>query len=148
MTDNRVGAKSSVSGCVTPSLDLCSTGDVFDVSTSNGASSSAALCRLAILLERLVKLLAMLATLSFLIIELADARTRCSFRARPLIPGKGRTSRLQTSESRASSRILSARGGAKTGMRLDARRDCDRLIEALDVLWSIFLQAFVFLIMT
>lgn len=33
-------------------------------------------------------------------------------------------------------------------MRFVVRRDCDRFIEVLDVLWSIFLQAFVFLIMT
>jgi hypothetical protein len=98
--------------------------------------------------DRLVKLLAMLATLSFLIIELADARTRCSLRVRPFIPGKGRMSRLQTSESSPSSRIRSARDGARTGMRFVVSRDCDRFIEALDVVWSIFLQAFVFLIMT
>jgi hypothetical protein len=33
-------------------------------------------------------------------------------------------------------------------MRFVVSRDCDRFIEAPDVVWSIFLQAFVFLIMT
>ena len=33
-------------------------------------------------------------------------------------------------------------------MRFVVRRDCDRFIEVLDEVWSMLLQAFVFLIMT
>lgn len=44
-------------------------------------------CGLIAFPDRLVKLLVMLATLSFRIMELAEERTRCSLRARPVIPG-------------------------------------------------------------
>src|SRR3954454_16114960 len=60
-------------------------------------SSSVVFWRLARLPDRFVKLLAILATLSFRIIELAEARTGCSLRLRPVIPGYGRISRVQTS---------------------------------------------------
>lgn len=87
----------------------------------------------------------MLATLSFRIMEVADARTRCSLRLRPVMPGNGRMSRVHTSVSRASSLILSARGGANTVIRFVVRRDCDLFIETVDAL---SLNAFVFLIIT
>ena len=80
--------------------------------------------------------------------ELADARTRCSLRARPVMPGNGRTSRVQTSERIVSSRIRSAREGARTGMRFVVRRDCDLLIAVVDAEVGMSLKAFVFLIIT
>lgn len=95
--------------------------------------SSLFLVMLAKLAERLVKLLVMLVTLSLRIIDCAELRIICSLRARVVIPGKGRTSRDHTSESRASSLALSPRDGASTGIRpLVARRDCDRLMVVLD----------------
>lgn len=80
----------------------------------------------------------MLATLSFLITVDAEARTRCSLRARVVMPGKGRTSRLQTSASSASRRARWLRAGDSTEIRACvARRDCERLMvkaaEALQV---------------
>lgn len=78
----------------------------------------------------------MLATLSLRMTDEADARTRCSLRDRAVIPGKGRTSLVHTSESSASSRARSAREGARTGIRLlVVRRDCERLI------WEPWLEA-------
>ena len=78
------------------------------------------------------KVLVMLPTLSFLIIELADTLTRLSLLDRLLIPGKGRESRVQTSQRSASSRTLSARAGAREGMRLfTVHSDWDRLMAAL-----------------
>jgi hypothetical protein len=89
-------------------------------------------CRFAKLAERRLKLPVMLTALSLRIIDDADARTRCSLLDRAVIPGKGRTSRVQTSESRASSRARSARAGASTGTRLlVVSNDCDRLIGVL-----------------
>lgn len=80
--------------------------------------------RLVKLAERLVKLLVMLTTLSFRIMDDAEALTSCSLRDRAVIPGKGRMSRVQTSDSRASSRARSSRDGARTGSRvLVVRRD-------------------------
>lgn len=74
-------------------------------------------------------MLAMLATLSFRITDDADDRTRCSLLARTVMPGKGRTSRVQTSDKRASSRALSPLEGARTGTReVVVSRDCDLLI--------------------
>lgn len=93
----------------------------------------------------LVKLLVILATLSLRIIELADLLTICSLRARPIIPGYGKTSRVQTSARRLSIRIRSARGGAKTCMRLVPRSDWDLLIEADE---DVSLNAFVLLMIT
>jgi hypothetical protein len=150
MTDNRDFDMSSASCSVVMSLELCSprAGAVFCASIPVDESSSVALCRLAMLLDRFVKLLAKLATLNFLIMELADARTRCSLRARPVIPGNGRMSRVQTSARRVSSRTRSARDGARTGMRFVVRRDCDLLIEAHDAEWGILLREFVFLMIT
>jgi hypothetical protein len=87
---------------------------------------------LARLPERFVKLLAILATLSFLIIELAEALTRCSPLTRPVIPGNGRISRLQMSEINPSSLALSARDGASTGMRLVDNSDWDLLMVVVD----------------
>lgn len=98
--------------------------------------------------DRFVKLLAILATLNLRIMELAEARTRCSLRARPAIPGKGIISRVHTSERRFSSRTRSARDGASTGIRFDVKRDCDLLILADDAECGTSLEAFVFLMMT
>lgn len=96
------------------------------------SSSLPPLVTLARLAERLVNWLVMLVTLSLRIIECADVRMRCSFRALTVIPGNGRISRVQTSDSSASSRALSPRDGASTGTRpLVASRDCERLITAL-----------------
>ncbi len=61
------------------------------------------------------------------------------------MPGKGSTSRVQTSARRVSSRILSAREGASTGMRFVVRSDWDLFIEARD---ADSLKALVFLMMT
>ena len=95
--------------------------------------SSLFLVMLARLAERLVKELVMLVTLSLRIIDCADVRIICSLRARVVIPGKGRTSRVHTSESKASSLALSPRDGASTGIRpLVARRDCVRLMVGFD----------------
>lgn len=101
--------------------------------------------KLTTLLDRFVKLLAILATLSLRIIELADARTRCSLRARVVIPGNGMISEVQTSASRCSILILSTREGARTGIRFVVRSDWDLLIElgAVDSL-----HALVFLMIT
>lgn len=88
---------------------------------------------LARLAERLVKVLVMLVTLSLRIIDCAEVRIICSLRARVVIPGKGRDSRVHTSESKASSLALSPRDGASTGIRpLVARRDCVRLMAGLE----------------
>lgn len=86
---------------------------------------------------RFVKVLAMLVALSFLIIEDADDLTKCSPLGRAVIPGNGRTLRVHTSDKRASSRALSPRDGARTGMRLlVVDSDCDRLMVILDVVES------------
>lgn len=86
---------------------------------------------LARLGERLLNVLAMLVTLSLRIMECADERIRCSFRARAVMPGKGKISRVQTSDNSASNLALSALGGVSTGTRpLVARRDWERLIVA------------------
>jgi len=74
--------------------------------------------KLDVLEGRFVKVLAMLATLSFLIIEVADRLTEWSLLYRAVIPGNGRMSRVHTSDRRASSRALSPRDGARTGIRL------------------------------
>ena len=116
-----------------------------------GVSSSPAfiLCKLVVLAERFEKLPAMLATLSFLITEDAEARTMCSLLDRTVMPGKGKTSRVQTSESIASSLARSPRDGASTGIRsLVASKDCDRLIEAAVVNVELSLTTLVFLRMT
>lgn len=103
-----------------------------EVLSSPSDSSLPPLGMLARLAERFVNVLVMLVTLSLRITECADVRMRCSFRARTVIPGKGRDSRVQTSESNASSRALSPRDGASTGTRpLVASRDCDRLMVAV-----------------
>jgi hypothetical protein len=65
---------------------------------------------------RFVNEFAILATLSLRIIVEAEVRTRCSLRDRAVIPGKGRILRLQTSESCASRRARSPRGGANIGI--------------------------------
>jgi hypothetical protein len=103
--------------------------------------------RLARLPERLVKLLAILATLSFLIIELAEALTRFSPLTRPVIPGNGKIARLQISEIKLSSLALSARDGARTGIRLVDKRDWDLLMVVVGVCVFSF-RALVFLIIT
>lgn len=85
-------------------------------------------CKLARLVDRLLKLLVML-PLNLRIIDEADALTGWSLLGRAVIPGNGRTSRVQVSDRRASSRALSAREGAKTGIRLFVvKRDCDLLM--------------------
>jgi hypothetical protein len=104
--------------------------------------------KLAKLPERLVKLVVMLATLSLRIMELADARTRCSLLVRPGSPGNGRISRDQTSESKFSSLALSLRDGVSIGIRLVVRRDWDRLIVELDAECGISFIPLVFLIIT
>lgn len=77
----------------------------------------------------------MLATLSFRIIVEAELRTRCSLLDRVVIPGNGSTFRLQTSASKASSRALSPRDGAITGIReVVVKRDCERLIVVADLI--------------
>jgi len=93
-------------------------------------------------------LLAILATLSILIIELAEALTRCSLLILPVIPGKGRISRVQTSDNKFSSRTLSARGGASTGIRLVVRRDWDLFMLVDEADWEISFKVVVFLIST
>lgn len=101
---------------------------------SSGLDSSSLppLVILARLADRLVNWLAMLVTLNLRIIEFADVRIRCSFRALTVNPGNGRTSRVHTSDSSASSRALSPCDGVSTGARpLVASRDCERLIVAL-----------------
>jgi hypothetical protein len=90
----------------------------------------------------------MLATLSFLIIELAEALTRCSLLVRPVIPGKGRISRVQTSDIRFSRRTLSVREGASTGIRFVVRSDWDLFMLIDDTEWEISRKELVFLIMT
>lgn len=70
----------------------------------------------------------MVATLSFLIIELAETLTLSSLLARPVMPGKGNISRLQTSESKFSIRTRSVRDGVNTCTRFVVRSDCDRFI--------------------
>jgi hypothetical protein len=89
-------------------------------------------CTLAKLADRLPKLPAKLLVkppLSLRIINDADARTRCSLLDRAVIPGNGNTSRVQTSDKRASTRALSAREGARTGIRLFVvKSDCDLFI--------------------
>ena len=78
--------------------------------------------------------------LSLRIMFVAEALTRYSLLLRAVIPGKGRMSRVQTSESMASRRARSPRGGARMGMRLlvgVARRDMERLIELeVEELWE------------
>ena len=108
-------------------------------------------CRLARLAERLLKLLAMLTTLSLRMTDDADARTRCSLLDRAVIPGKGRMSRVHTSESSASSRARSPREGASTGIRaVVVRSDWERLIcePTPELLWGASLMTLVFLRMT
>lgn len=82
------------------------------------SSSAVALFVLARLADRLVKELAMLATLNLRIIDDAEALTMCSLLDRFVMPGNGRISRLQTSDKRASSRARSPRDGASTGIRV------------------------------
>lgn len=97
------------------------------------SSSVPILCdTLARLADRLLKLLVMLTTLSFRMTEEAEDRTRCSLLDRAVIPGKGRMSRVQTSDRSASSRALSPRAGASTGTRavVDSK-DGERLIGEL-----------------
>jgi hypothetical protein len=71
----------------------------------------------------------MLTALNFFITDEAEERTRCSLRDLAVIPGSGSTSRLQTSDNRASILDRSARSGARTGMRWLAANDCDRMID-------------------
>lgn len=83
---------------------------------------------LAELADRFANEFVMLATLSFRIIVDAEVRTSCSLLDRFVMPGNGRICRLQTSESWASRRARSPRGGAKIGiLELVVKRDCDRL---------------------
>lgn len=134
MADKRVWPSNPRSRCISraesvPGI-LVIVGTITSISASASDSSSlptpGMLARLA---ERFVNWLAMLVTLSLRIIECADVRIRCSFRARTVIPGNGKISRVHTSERSASSRALSPRDGASTGTRpLEASRDCERLI--------------------
>lgn len=92
----------------------------------------------ATLLGFLLKELVILATLSFLITEDAEARTRCSLRDLVVMPGNGRMSRLHTSVRSASSRARSPRDGARIGKReLVVNSDCDRLmVNAVEELFA------------
>jgi hypothetical protein len=74
--------------------------------------------KLAKLVDRLEKLLAMLAMLSLRMTELAEARIGLSGLL-DTIPGKANTSRDQTSVSAISSRMRSARRGARVGTWLE-----------------------------
>lgn len=76
--------------------------------------------------ERREKLLAMLAMLSLRMTELAEARIGFSTLRFP-IPGKGKMSFVQTSSNAVSSRILSARLGAKVTTWFEDMCDCDRV---------------------
>lgn len=76
--------------------------------------------------ERREKLLAMLAMLSFRITEFADARIWFST-LRFDMPGNGKTSFVHTSSMAVSRRTRSALLGARVGMLLDERSDCERL---------------------
>lgn len=96
----------------------------------------------------LLKLLVMLATLSFLIIEDAEERTRCSPLLRPVIAGYGRMCLVQTSASSLSSRILSLREGARTGMRFVVSSDWDLLIAVCEDEVEASFNALVFLMIT
>lgn len=129
-----------ISTAVRGSKVLVSAGANIDTSSSTPESSSLPpLVMLARLGERLVNWLVMLVTLSLRIMECADVRMRCSFRARTVSPGNGRISRVHTSESSASSRALSPRDGASTGTRpLVASRDCERLIVTFVEDWISF----------
>jgi hypothetical protein len=92
-----------------------------------------------------------LRTLSFLLIELADAFTKYSLLDRAVIPGNGRISRDHTSDSSASSRALSPRGGARIGMRVFVfrrLRDMERLMDVLDVEGGASFTTLVFLRIT
>lgn len=72
---------------------------------------------LATLPDLLEKVLAMLATLSLRIMDDAPLRTRCSPRPRTVMPGKGKTSRVQTSESSPSSLARSDLDGVSRDTR-------------------------------
>ena len=150
MTDNLEVEASSKSNKCLVSGDIGSKWLVvcLELSVSPVDSSSAALRRLAMLPERFVKLLAILATLSFRMMELADALVRISLRTRPDIPGYGSISRVQTSARIASKRTRSVRAGARMGTRLVVRSDCDLLMDADDIGCEASLAEFVFLIMT
>ena len=105
--------------------------------------------KLATVSERLLlKLLVILATLSFLIIEEAEERTRCSPLLRPVIAGYGRMCLVQTSASSFSRRILSLREGARTGMRFVVSNDWDLLIAAFEDEVDASFRALVFLMIT
>ncbi|KAK5624678.1 hypothetical protein RRF57_000394 [Xylaria bambusicola] len=91
----------------------------------------------------------MLAALSFRIIVDAELRTRCSFLNREVIPGYGKMLRLQTSANDASMWALSARDGARTGIReFVVSRDCERLIDDGKFMGVTSLTVLVFLSMT
>ena len=90
----------------------------------------------------------MLVTLSLRIIEDAEVRTRCSLLDRFVIPGKGSDSLLHTSDKSASRRALSPRDGAKTGVRLVVRSDCERLIVVTGVELTASFVTLVFFSMT
>ena len=81
------------------------------------SSSAKNFVMLATLFDRFESELAILVTLSFRIMVLADERTSCSLRDLFVIPGNGRTSRVQMSASKASSRARSPLWGARIGTR-------------------------------
>ena len=109
--------------------------DFWDSFASSVPSSLTFLVMLVTLGDLLVNVLAMLVTLNFRIMDDAEERTACSLLARAVMPGKGRTSRVQTSDTRASSRARSPGEGARTGTRpVVASNDCERLIEVDGVL--------------
>jgi hypothetical protein len=89
-------------------------------------SSERVLLMLEKLGERREKLLAMLAMLSFRIIEFADARIWFST-LRFDMPGNGSMSFVHTSSSIVSSLMRSALRGARVGTWWEDMNDCDRV---------------------
>lgn len=116
---------------------------------SPDSSSAMNFPMLATLFDLLAKELAMLATLNLRIIVLAELRTRCSLRDLPVMLGNGSTSRLQMSDISASSRALSALGGAMMGIRgFVSSKDCDRLMTAPEAVSELSRMTLVFFKMT
>lgn len=119
-------AGSLITGCCACSVDMfwLSFGSSLVMNKSSGRIMTTSSKPMSVSLPLCDKLpdlllneLVMLATLSFRMTDDADDRTRCSFRARPVMPGNGSTSLLQTSVNRFSILALSLRAGANTGSR-------------------------------
>jgi hypothetical protein len=127
-------------------IDLCM---LLGLEETADFSSKADFLKLVALADRFPKVFAMLATLNFRIKDVAEALTICSLLDRAVIPGNGRTSRVQTSDNIASNLARSPRDGAKTGiLLLVVKNDCDRLIRLPDVEPFPSFMPLVFLIIT